>query len=120
VSTWQPAGQPAEREIRAISASLERVARRLGAPPARVLTAVFSGWEQLVGPDIAAHARPTSLRDGVLVVVVDQSAWAAQLRFMASDLLTRIRAEANAPEVTKIEIRTSFPGRSERRSHRPG
>jgi predicted nucleic acid-binding Zn ribbon protein len=120
VSTWRPTGPAPERETRAISASLERVARRLGAPPPRVLTAVFSGWEQLVGPEIAAHACPKSLRAGVLVVVVDQPAWAAQLRFMASDLLIRIRAEADAPEVTKIDIRTGLPGAPQSRSRRPG
>jgi predicted nucleic acid-binding Zn ribbon protein len=84
-----------------------------------VLTAVFSHWERLVGPEIAAHASPTSLREGVLVIVVDQPAWAAQLRFMTSDLMARIRVEADAPEVLKIEIRTGWPGPSERRARRP-
>ena len=101
-----------------MAASLERVARRLGTSPPRVLTAVFSDWERLVGPEIAAHACPTSLRDGALVVVVDQPAWAAQLRFMTGDLMARIRAEADAPEVVKIEIRTGWPGPPERRPRR--
>jgi predicted nucleic acid-binding Zn ribbon protein len=79
---------------------------------------VFSRWEHLVGPDIAAHARPTALRAGTLIVVVDQPAWAAQLRFMAGDLLARIRAEAEAVEVARIEIRTGLPGPSERRARR--
>jgi predicted nucleic acid-binding Zn ribbon protein len=83
-----------------------------------VLTAVFSQWERLVGPEIAAHACPTSLRDGALVVTVDQPAWAAQLRFMTGDLVARIRAEADAPEVVKIEIRTGQPGPSQRRARR--
>ena len=101
-----------------MAASLERVARRLGTSPPRVLTAVFSDWERLVGPEIAAHACPTSLRDGALVVVVDQPAWAAQLRFMTSDLMARIRAEADAPEVVKIEIRTGWSRPPERRARR--
>jgi predicted nucleic acid-binding Zn ribbon protein len=83
-----------------------------------VLTAVFSRWEQLVGPDIAAHASPVSLRDGTLVVIADQPAWATQLRFLASDLLTRIRAEAGAPELMKIEIRTGYPRQPDRRASR--
>jgi predicted nucleic acid-binding Zn ribbon protein len=83
-----------------------------------VLTAVFVRWEQLVGADIAAHARPASLRDGVLVVVVDQPAWAAQLRFLTAELLARIRSEADATEVTKIEIRTASPGRFDGRLRR--
>ena len=65
---------------------------------------MFSRWEQLVGPEIAAHARPRRCAQGTLVVLVDQPAWATQLRFMAADLLARIRAEADAPEITEIRI----------------
>jgi predicted nucleic acid-binding Zn ribbon protein len=101
-----------------VAVSLDRLSRALGAAPARVLTAVFSRWEQLVGAEIAAHARPTSLQGGVLIVVADQPAWAAQLRFMASDLLTRIQTEANAPDIARLEIRTGGARTAERRPHR--
>ena len=98
MTTWRPAPRTAEeREPLPVATSLDRVSRALGAAPARVLGAVFSHWEQLVGPEIAAHARPTSLRGGVLVVVVDQPAWAAQLRFMATDLLTRCPGRGRGP-----------------------
>jgi predicted nucleic acid-binding Zn ribbon protein len=82
------------------------------------LTAVFSRWEQLVGPDIAAHARPRSWREGVLVVVADHPAWATQLRFMAGDLLGRIRLEANVPEIVDLQIRTGSAGAGDGRSRR--
>jgi predicted nucleic acid-binding Zn ribbon protein len=101
-----------------VATSLDRVARFFGAPPARVLTTVFSRWEQLVGPEIAAHASPKSLRNGTLVVVADQPAWAAQLRFMATDLVRRIQAEVEATEVRRIEIRTGWPGLAEGRLRR--
>jgi predicted nucleic acid-binding Zn ribbon protein len=80
--------------------------------------AVFARWEELVGPEIAAHASPKSLRNGALVVVADQPAWATQLRFMATDLLARVQAEVEATEVTKIEIRTGSPGPAERPARR--
>jgi predicted nucleic acid-binding Zn ribbon protein len=83
-----------------------------------LLTAVFSRWEQLVGPDIAAHARPRSLRQGTLIVLVDQPAWATQLRFMAGDLLARIQAEADAPEITEIRIGVDADQRGEGRRRR--
>jgi predicted nucleic acid-binding Zn ribbon protein len=90
----------------------------LGAPRAALLTVLFSKWEQLVGPDIAAHARPRSLRQGTLVVIADQPAWATQLRFMTSDLLTRIQNEADAPEITEIRIGVAGPEPGEARGRR--
>ena len=56
-----------------------------------VLTEVFARWEEVVGAEVAAHAEPRSLRDGVLVIAVDQPAWATQLRFLGADLLARVR-----------------------------
>ena len=126
MSTWQPSGTPpGERPPRKISELLDRTARRLGAPSPRITSTVFSGWEQLVGPDIAGHARPGTLRDGVLVLAVDHPAWATQLRFMTGELLGRIRESTpsgGAPEVTEIHIRVvgeraSRDG-SEKRSNR--
>ena len=90
--------------------SLDRVTRAFGAPRAQLLAAVFSHWEELVGPEIAAHAQPRSLRDGVLVVAADQPAWATQLRYLAAELLARVRAEAAAAEITEIQIRVAAPG----------
>jgi predicted nucleic acid-binding Zn ribbon protein len=103
-----------------VAVSLDRVTAPLGAPRARLLTALFSKWEQLVGPDIAAHARPRSLRQGTLLVIADQPAWATQLRFMASDLLSRIQTEADAPEITEIRISVAGaqPGEGRRRADR--
>jgi predicted nucleic acid-binding Zn ribbon protein len=121
MTTWRPAGLSAgEREPRVVADSLDRVTRALGGPRAQVITAVFSHWEQLVGPDIAAHAQPRSVRDGVLVVAADQPAWATQLRFMAGDLLTRIRAETDAEGIDDIQIRVDREGPPERgRRRRP-
>ena len=66
-----------------------RSSARCGAPSARSLAGVFSRWEEAVGPQIAAHARPAALVDGCLVVEVDHPTWATQLRFLETDLLTR-------------------------------
>jgi predicted nucleic acid-binding Zn ribbon protein len=87
-----------------VADSLDRVTRAMGAPRAQLLAAVFAHWEHLVGPEIAAHAQPRSLRRGVLVVAADQPAWATQLRFMTADLLGRIRSATDATEITEIQV----------------
>jgi len=105
-----------EREPQPVSASLSEVAARLGMPDSGVLSAVFSRWEALVGPDIAFHAVPRSLRNGTLVVEVDHSAWATQLRWLSADLLARIQAETGAEAVTalRVTVRGSTGGRGHR------
>jgi predicted nucleic acid-binding Zn ribbon protein len=108
MSTWQPAGQPpGERDPRKLSELLDRTTRRLGGPSTGAATTVFAGWEGIVGADIAANCRPVSLHGGVLVLAVDQPAWAAQLRYMTADLLTRIGEAGAGAEVTEIHIRVA-------------
>ncbi len=92
---------------RPVAESLDRVTRAFGAPRARVLAALFSRWETVVGHEIAEHAAPRSLRDGVLVVLVDQPAWATQLRYLAPELLARIRAAGAGSAVTELQIRVA-------------
>ncbi len=66
---------------------------------------MFARWEQVVGPEVAAHAEPRSLRDGVLVIAVDQPAWASQLRFLGADLLARIRDATGCADVVEIQVK---------------
>lgn len=105
MSPWRPLPDPEGRPPRALGESLDRVARALGAPDAGSVAAVFSDWEAIVGPQVAAHVRPRTLRDGVLVVVADQPGWATQLRFLETDLLTRLRERLGTGAVTAIEVR---------------
>jgi hypothetical protein len=93
--------------------ALETVARRIGAPPPDVLTAVFAHWAELVGIDIAAHATPRLLRGGVLTVVVDHPAWATQLRFLSATLVDQLGRRTGAPdEIASIRIQVGDPTRA--------
>lgn len=47
-------------------------------------------WEQVVGPQIASHAKPLRIRDGILEVRVDQPIWMQQLRMMAPQILHKL------------------------------
>lgn len=108
MSTWKPSGTPrSQQEPKPVAASLDRVTKRLGGPGADVMVAVFSHWAEIVGPSVAAHASPVSIRGGVLVIAVDQPAWAAQLRYLGADLLTRVRDATGSDQVSEIQIRVS-------------
>lgn len=90
---------------RPVGASLNRLSASFGGPPVGVLTAVFASWDDVVGEGVAAHARPRSLRHGVLVVLVDDPVWATQLRWLESDLLARLASVAGEGSVTEIQVR---------------
>jgi len=86
-----------------ISESIERVAGRLTKANLLGLGAIKEGWPAVVGDQIASHARPLRLTDGVLVVAVDQPAWATQLRLHAGRLLGPL-AEVGRCEITRLEV----------------
>ncbi len=94
---------------RPVAESLDRLSRSLGGPPATVLSRLFASWPELVGDAVAAHARPRSLRHGVLVVMVDEPAWATQLRWLEARLLERVGEVAGEGVITAIEVRVAHP-----------
>lgn len=102
---WEPLPGDAEREPAALDAPLQRLLRGLGAPKPGTMQSVFDAWPDLVGEQIAAHARPAGLRDGVLTVAVPDPAWATQLRFLEADLVRRIADAFGPDEVTRVEVR---------------
>jgi predicted nucleic acid-binding Zn ribbon protein len=65
---------------------------------------VMARWPDLVGPDIAEHCTPTSLRDGTLVLVAESTAWATQLRLLQRQLLSRLRTRLGDGVVHRITI----------------
>ncbi|WP_277601708.1 DciA family protein [Rhodococcus sp. X156] len=63
---------------------------------------VLGRWDNLVGPDIASHAKPVSLQNGELTVQAESTAWATQLRTMQRQLLATIAAAVGDGVVTRI------------------
>ena len=106
MSPWKPL--PGERdppEPRRVGESLDSLASRLGAPAPKALSAVFAKWDEIVGSSLATHTWPVSLVDGVLVVGVDQPAWASQLRFLGADLRRQLAAVTGDDCVQQIEVK---------------
>jgi predicted nucleic acid-binding Zn ribbon protein len=66
--------------------------------------AVFGRWATVVGAQISEHATPTGLRDGVLSVTAESTAWATQLRLIQSQVLAKIAAEVGDGVVTSLRI----------------
>ena len=83
---------------------LDRVLGGLGAPAGRRSASLFDAWDDIVGPAIAAHARPLALTQGALRIGVDDPVWATELRFRKDELLGRLDAALGDGAVTAIEI----------------
>ena len=58
----------------------------------------------VVGQEIADHATPTALNDGVLSVTAESTAWATQLRMIQAQLLAKIAAAVGNGVVTSLKI----------------
>jgi predicted nucleic acid-binding Zn ribbon protein len=65
---------------------------------------VLGNWRSVVGHQIADHAVPTGLNDGVLSVAAESTAWATQLRMIQSQLLAKIAAAVGNGVVTSLKI----------------
>jgi len=70
-------------------------------------------WEQVVGPQIASHARPLRLREGVLEVRVDQPIWMQQLRLMAPEILQKLNRALGEELIRELYWRRGTPRKEE-------
>lgn len=92
-----------------LSSALDRLSRRLGGPSSAVLRTIFGRWEELVGPSVAAHVQPVSLRGTTLVVAADAPAWATQMAFLGPDLAKKVNEDLGVSAVTSVETRIRPP-----------
>lgn len=65
---------------------------------------VLGHWPTVVGHQIADHATPSGLTDGVLSVTAESTAWATQLRMIQAQLLAKIAAAVGNGVVTSLKI----------------
>lgn len=100
---WSGPG-PDSRDPQPLGRVARDIADTRGWSPKVAEGAVFAQWPQVVGDQIAEHAQPTSLRDGVLQVQADSTAWATQLRMVQSQLLAKIAAAVGHGVVTSLKI----------------
>jgi predicted nucleic acid-binding Zn ribbon protein len=116
---WEPLPGRGEDGPSPLRDGLQPVVRRLGGPSIAAVDGVFGRWEEIVGERVAAHTRPLSLRDGRLVVGVDDPAWATQVRFLEAEVLTRVAAVLGPGEVSAIEVRVRPPEAPRRARREP-
>jgi predicted nucleic acid-binding Zn ribbon protein len=75
--------------------------------PASTLARVQEVWEAVVGPAIAASARPTAEHDGVLSVTCEAAVWAQELDLMAAELIPRLNRALAGEQIRALRCRTA-------------
>jgi predicted nucleic acid-binding Zn ribbon protein len=100
---WSGSG-PDGRDPQPLGALTNAVAKSRGWSARVTEGTVFGRWAQVVGEDIATHAEPVALRDGVLAVSAESTAWATQLRLMQGQILAKIAAAVGDGVVTSLRI----------------
>lgn len=100
---WSGPG-PDARDPQTLGALANAVAKQRGWSAHVSEGTVLGSWARVVGDDIAGHAQPTTLRDGVLHVSAESTAWATQLRMMQSQILAKIAASVGHGVVKELRI----------------
>jgi predicted nucleic acid-binding Zn ribbon protein len=89
---------------RSLSTALQSLTATLA--PATTLARVQEIWERTTGPAIAAAAKPTAERGGVLTVTCEASVWAQELDLMAGELILSLNRELGEEALRELRCRT--------------
>jgi predicted nucleic acid-binding Zn ribbon protein len=92
-----------------ISSALDDVITSLRGPSREAVGGLFGRWDEAVGEQVAAHVKPVKLDQGVLVVEVDDPAWATQVKFLTPMITERLETITGV-RVDRIDIRVERRG----------
>ena len=92
---------------------LDEHTRRFGMGEAKQVGELFSSWPRIVGPAMAAHVEPVSLRKGILKLVADSPTWATEITYLGEQIRKQANEALGSEVIEKIEV-----GAGTRRSDR--
>jgi predicted nucleic acid-binding Zn ribbon protein len=104
---WQPFGASPDIPTGSPASQLvPQVMKKLGLEQRLQQSQVFFLWSEIVGSDIARHAQPVSLRNGLLVVTVDHPVWLQELsRYHKPLMLQKVQERVGKKAVRDICFR---------------
>ncbi|MGA0863476.1 MAG: DUF721 domain-containing protein [Ilumatobacteraceae bacterium] len=99
---------PRPRDPRPLGDVLAKLLQRIKVVDQREGVELFRSWREIVGDAIADNVSPKRLENRVLTVEVVDNAWATQLRFLETRLISTLRERAG-DEVDSLQIRVKRP-----------
>ena len=95
-----------ETKARPVSELLPGVLSKLRMEQRQSETEIVRVWNNLVDPNIAAHAQPTGINAGTLFVTVDSSVWLDEIvRYRRKEILARLQHSFGREMVKRISFR---------------
>lgn len=92
------------RDPRPLGLTLDGVADEMGWSSQLAESRLILDWPTLVGEGLAEHAAVVGIRDGVLHVQCDSTAWATELRRLRGEVITKMLREHPAAGVSEIRF----------------
>lgn len=88
----------------ALAGELAKLSRRPGWGERLGAARVWAAWDDMVGPELAAHCEPVRLAGKVLVVRADSPPWATQLRYLTGQLIGRAESALGPGSVREVRV----------------
>lgn len=101
--------RPSMKKAATVGSLIENLLSRSGMDAKLREYRAWQVWDEVVGPQIAARARPSRIREGVLEVRVDQPVWMQQLQLLKPKILTRLNERLDGAEIKDIFLRRGKP-----------
>ncbi len=98
------AAGPDERDPQPLDQVVERLVAERGWQTNRAIGGVEGRWSQIVGQEVAAHCAPENFTDGQLTVRAESTAWASEIKLLATSLLARLNEDLGAGTVTGLRV----------------
>jgi predicted nucleic acid-binding Zn ribbon protein len=92
--------------------ALAAVGKELGLPATNDLDVLIAVWSELIGNDVAQHARVRSVRDGECTIEVDGPVWATRVRYLMSDLQRLANERCGEGFLTNVRVVVAAPRRT--------
>jgi predicted nucleic acid-binding Zn ribbon protein len=94
-------------DLEHVGNDLEQMLRRLGMPDPAAAERLVEEWATVAGEPWAGRSRPAGLKDGVLVVEVDDGSVATLLKYQERALLERLARHLGPGLATSVRIRVA-------------
>jgi len=106
-AAFRDGATPVEDAFVSVEDALALVRAELGLPDPSAFDVVVARWDDIVGADVAGHARLESVHDGVATVTADSPPWAAQLRYLEAAIVEQVATVAGPGAVRSVRVRVT-------------
>lgn len=102
----KPIEEARTNRSKSVGSVLPSILSELRIDTRRAEAEIVKVWNDLIDPNIVAHAQPTGVRKGTLFVTVDSSVWLAEIvRYRRKEILDRLQHSFGREVISRISFR---------------